>query len=141
MILFCDTSALVKLYVHEDGTEVVIEQAAASEIVAVCRIAWVETMAAMARRSREQAQEAAAIAKARKRFVADWPHYFILEVTQPLVELAGEYADAFALRAYDGVQLAAVQTVHQELPGEVRFACYDTRLVKAARVLGIESIG
>lgn len=139
MILFCDTSALVKLYVHEDGTDVVIGQAAASDIVAVCRIAWVEFMSAMARRSREQAPDAAGIARARERFVADWPRYLTLEITQALAELAGDYAEAFALRAYDSVQLAAAQTVHRELPGEVRFACCDSRLVKAARVLGIEA--
>ena len=43
------------------------------------------------------------------------------------------------LRAYDGVQLAAAQLVHRAMPGEVRFACFDVRLVKAARVLGIEA--
>ncbi len=139
MILFCDTSALVKLYVQEDGTEQVTEQAAASEAVAVCRVAWVEIMSAMARRTREQVQDASAIGLARERFVADWPHYFCLDVTQELVELAGEYADVFALRAYDCVQLAAAQTLHRELPGEVRFACCDGRLVKAARLLGIVS--
>lgn len=140
MILFCDTSALVKLYVREDGTDTMMEQATASEVVAVCRIAWVEIMSALARRSREQSADAAAIAQARKRVVTDGPHYLTVEITQELVELAGEYADAFALRAYDSVQLAAVQTVNQELPGEVRFACYDERLVKAARVLGIEAV-
>ena len=140
MILFCDTSALVKLYVHEDGTDSVTEQAAASDIIAVCRIAWVEAMSAMARRSREQPQDASAIAQARRRLAADRPHYLALEVTQELVELAGDYAEAFALRSYDSVQLAAAHTVHQALAGEVRFACYDSRLVKAARVLGIESI-
>ena len=140
MILFCDTSALVKLYVCEDGTDTMMEQAAASEVVAACRIAWVEIMSALARRSREQSADAAAINQARKRVVTDWPHYLTVEITQDLVELAGEYADAFALRAYDSVQLAAVQTVNQELPGEVRFACYDERLVKAARVLGIEAV-
>ena len=140
MILFCDTSALVKLYVCEDGTDTMMEQAAASEVVAACRIAWVEIMSALARRSREQSADAAAINQARKRVVTDGPHYLTVEITQELVELAGEYADAFALRAYDSVQLAAVQTVNQELPGEVRFACYDERLVKAARVLGIEAV-
>ena len=140
MILFCDTSALVKLYVHEDGTDVMVTEAAASDLIAVCRIAWVETMSAMARRSRDQPRDAAAIAEARGRVAADWKHYLTLDLTQELVELAGEYADAFALRAYDSVQLAAVQTVHRELPGEVRFACFDSRLVKAARVLGIGSI-
>ena len=140
MILFCDTSALVKLYVREEATDTMVEQAAASEVVAVCRISWVETMSALARRSREQPADALAIAQARKRVVADWPHYLTVEVTQQLVELAGEYADAFALRAYDSVQLAAAQTVNQELPGEVSFACYDERLLKAARVLGIAAV-
>ena len=140
MILFCDTSALVKLYVHEDGTDVMVRETATGDLIAVCRIAWVETMSAMARRSREQPRDAATIARARNRVVADWPHYLTLDLTQELVELAGEYADAFALRAYDSVQLAAVQTVHRELPGEVRFACFDGRLVKAARVLGIGAI-
>jgi uncharacterized protein len=139
LILFCDTSALVKLYVREEGTDAMVEQATASEVIAVCRISWVETMSALARRSREQPVDALAIAQARKRVVADWSHYLTVEVTQELVELAGEYADAFALRAYDSVQLAAAQTVNQELPGEVRFACYDERLLKAARVLGIAS--
>ena len=138
MILFCDTSALVKLYVREDGTDAVSEQAAASEIVAVCRIAWVEIMSAMARRSREQPQDAAAIAKARQQFATDWPHYFTVEVTKELTELAGDYTDAFALRACDSVQLAAAQTLNREARGQVRFACFDGRLTKAAKVLGIE---
>lgn len=138
MILFCDTSALAKLYVQEHGTDAVMAQVAASDAIAVCRIAWVEIMSAWARRSREQPGDAAVIALARERFAADWPQYLTLEVNQALVELAGEYADAFALRAYDGVQLAAAQTLNQELPGEVRFACYDSRLVTAARVLGID---
>ena len=57
-----------------------------------------------------------------------------------MVELAGDDAEAFALRAYDSVQLAAVQTLHREVPGEVRFACFDARLSKAAQVLGIEAM-
>jgi uncharacterized protein len=71
--------------------------------------------------------------------VADWPLYLTLEVTQELVVLAGEYAEAFALRADDSVQLAAAQTLHLEMPGEVAFACFDSRLVKAAGVLGIRA--
>lgn len=137
MILFCDTSALVKLYVEEEGSDAVGRQAAASDAVAVCRIAWVETLSAFARRAREQPGDASAIAQARQRFAADWPQYLALDVTQALVELAGEFADAFALRAYDAVQLAAVQTVNTAVPGEVRLACFDSRLVTAARVLGI----
>ena len=140
MILFCDTSALVKLYVQEDGSDAVMEQAEASEVVAVCRIAWVEIMSAFARRAREVPQDAPALDRARRRFAADWPHCLTLELTQVVAELAGEYAEAFALRAYDSVQLAAVTTLHREVAGDLRFACFDNRLTKAARVLGIAAI-
>ncbi|MFM8898360.1 MAG: type II toxin-antitoxin system VapC family toxin [Burkholderiales bacterium] len=137
MILFCDTSALVKLYVREDGTDAVTEQVAACEVVAVSRIAWVEMMSALARRAREQTQDMALLAQVRQQVSLDWPRYLKVELTQPLLELAGDYAEAFALRAYDSVQLASAQTLHREMPGQVKFACFDSRLVKAAQVLGM----
>jgi hypothetical protein len=49
------------------------------------------------------------------------------------VERAGEYADTFALRGHDSVQLAAARMVQEASRGELRFACYDARLRKAAR--------
>jgi uncharacterized protein len=140
LILFCDTSALVKLYVDEDGSDQMSQQAAASDAVAVSRMAWVETISAMARRAREEPFNAAALAMARDAFVSDWPRYLIVDVTQPLVELAADYADTFALRAYDSVQLASAHTLGRELPSEVKFACFDNRLVKAARLLGLGSM-
>ena len=139
MILFCDSSALVKLYVHEQESERMAQRAAASDIIAVCRITWVEALSALARRVREQPRDEPLIAQARQRLAGNWPRYLTLELTQELAELAGDYTDTFALRAYDGVQLAAAQLVHRAMPGEVRFACFDVRLVKAARVLGIEA--
>jgi hypothetical protein len=58
-------------------------------------------------------------------------------ITRTLVELAGEYADAFALRAHDSVQLAAASVLQRERLGAVEFACFDSRLVKAARAPGM----
>lgn len=140
MILFCDTSALVKLYVLEEGSDATARQAEACDAIAVCRIAFVELLSALARRAREQPGDQQAIERARQRFIADWPDYLSLEVTQELVELAGDHADTFALRAYDSVQLAAVHLLHREVPGEVEFACFDSRLAKAARALGIGAV-
>lgn len=139
MILFCDTSALVKLYVFEDESREMEAAAGAASAIAVCRIAWAETVSALARRARESPTDADAIATVRERLRADWPHYAVVEITQALVELAGDYADTFALRAYDSVQLAAARMLHDAAGEEVRFACFDTRLGKAARLLGIPS--
>ena len=140
MILFCDTSALVKLYLLEDGSDTIALRAADSEALVVCRLTWVEVMSALARRTRERPQDASILAAARQRFVVHWPEFLCLEVTQELTELAGDYADTFALRAYDSIQLAAAELARRDLPGELQFACFDTRLSKAARVLGIEAV-
>ncbi len=137
MILFCDTSALVKLYIREDSSREMQAVAGVATAIAVCRMTWAEIMAALARRARELPNDAEAIEIVRKRLRTDWPRYAVVEVTQPLVELAGEYADTFALRGYDSVQLAAARTLQDMAGEEVQFACFDARLGKAARVLGM----
>ena len=137
MILFCDTSALVKLYILEDSSREMQTLAGAASAIAVCRIAWAEMMAALARRAREFPKDADAIEVVRKRLRTDWARYVVVEVTQALVELAGEYADTFALRGYDSVQLAAARTLQDMAGEEIQFACFDTRMGKAARMLGI----
>ncbi len=135
MILFCDTSALVKWYVREDSSDAMRLLAASASTISVCRIAWAEMMATLARRARETPADAAAIDIVRHRLRADWPRYAVVEVTQALMELAGDYADTFALRGYDSVQLAAARTVQQAAGEPLHFACFDTRLRKAAAIL------
>ena len=140
MILFCDTSALVKLYLREDASDLMMALAAAAPAIAVCRIAWAETMAALARRVRESPADAQPIEAVRKRLRNEWPDYAIVEVTQPLVELAGDYADIFALRGYDSVQLAAARILQEAGGEELHFACFDARLERAANVLGMVTL-
>ncbi len=137
MILYLDTSALFKLYVDEAGSNAVHGAVAAAETVAVCRITWAEAMSALARRGREVPVDLEALEQARQALRTDWPHFLVLDVSQPLVEQAGEFADTFALRAYDSVQLASAYLTQQRVQQPVTFACFDRRLNKAARILGL----
>ncbi len=137
MILYCDTSALVKLYILEDGSAELKARAQEAEAVAVCRIAWAEAYAALSRRAREVPEDAALIEQAKAALALDWPHFLILEITQALVERAGDYADTFALRGYDSVQLAAAFETGRISQVPIFFACFDTRLNKAAKLLGM----
>ena len=137
MILYCDTSALVKLYLVEPLSADVKRLVEEAEVVAACRIAWADAHAALSRRAREVAADAPATSAAKRALGEDWPRYLIIEVTQPLVERAARYADTFALRAYDSVQLAAAHETGLLAETPVSFACFDERLNKAARVLGM----
>jgi len=137
MILFCDTSAVVKLYVIEPQSADLKRLVEEAEVVAVCRIAWAEAHAALSRRAREVVADAPAISTAKRALADDWPRYLVLEVTQSLVERAARYADTFALRGYDSVQLAAAHETALLAEAPVSFACFDERLNKAALVLGM----
>ena len=137
MILFCDTSALLKLYIVEAGSDALKVLVQEAEAVAVCRIAWAEAYAALSRRAREVPEDALLIEQAKAALAADWSHFVVLEIDQPLVELAGEYADTFALRGYDSIQLAAAFEAGRITQTPLFFACYDMRLNKAAKLLGM----
>lgn len=138
MILFLDTSALIKFYISEVDSPVVHASVSRAGTIAVCRIAWAEACAALARRAREMPADEAAIVSARQALARDWPHFFIVEITQTVVERAGEFAETFALRGYDSVQLAAACEILPAVPGGVAFSCFDNRLNKAAKVLGLD---
>ena len=93
-------------------------------------------MSAFARRRREAPEETPLLNQVRGRFQQDWESFATVEVTQQLVEQAGEYAEIFTLRACDNIQLATAQTLQREDSGKVSFACFDQRLQKAAQLLG-----
>lgn len=90
--------------------------------------------------SQEVPEDAFIIEQAKSALAADWPHYVVLEVDQPLVERAGDYADTFALRGYDSVQLAAAFETGRISQSPIFFACFDSRLNKAAKLLGMSCL-
>lgn len=139
-MLYVDTSALVKLYIEETSSSELKSVVAKAEAVAVCRIAWAEAHAALSRRAREMPTDIAVIEQAKAALRIDWPHFVVLEVTQTLVERAGQFADTFALRGYDSVQLAAAFEASRIAQTPIAFACFDHRLNKASEVLGMEVI-
>ena len=108
------------------------------DAIGVCRISWAETMAALARLQREDPINNDDLEQARQQLIQCWTTFTIVEVSQPLVETAGRFADVFALRGYDSVQLAAAHELHVNAEQTVLFACYDRRLNQAAQLLQLE---
>lgn len=111
VILFCDTSALMKLLVDEAQSDQMRQISTTVDAIGVCRISWAETMAALARLQREDPISNEDLEQARQQLIQCWKTFTIVEVCQPLVETAGRFADVFALRGYDSVQLAAVNSL------------------------------
>lgn len=136
MILYLDTSSLVKLYVEEPGSDDVRQLVGHATIVATATIAYTESRAALARRRRERALSPAGLASARQAFEAEWSTYLAIEVTSTLCREAGDFAERYRLRAYDSVHLAAFAAIAREGGvHEAEFSSYDSALNRAARLL------
>ncbi|MGH8282607.1 MAG: type II toxin-antitoxin system VapC family toxin [Gammaproteobacteria bacterium] len=137
MILYLDTSALIKLYVNEEHSDDVQKAAVAAASLASSVLAYVETCAALSRLRREKALSGPQHERTRERFTADWGDLRRVEATEAQLARAAELAEAFALRAYDSVHLAAADYLARAAGEPLLFACYDAALNKAARILGL----
>jgi predicted nucleic acid-binding protein len=72
VILYIDTSALVKLYAKEAGTTEVQRAVAKAEQIATSLIAYVETRSALARKYRLKQVDGAALQRHKREFERDW---------------------------------------------------------------------
>lgn len=99
MILYLDTSALVKLYVEEEHSFVVEQAVSEAEIVATHLIAYVEAQVTFTRLVREDIISEGEWENIQEAFKKDWFYYMKMGINQNLLERASEFAKAFALKA------------------------------------------
>ncbi len=138
MILYLDTSALVKLYVREDHSDAVRQEVTAAVAAATARIAYAEARAAFARRAREGTLAPQDLRRVVTALDADWENYLCLEVTENIARQAGELAERYALRGFDSLHLASALALQRRVAMPFRFLCYDDRLQAVAEeVLGL----
>jgi len=137
MIFYLDTSALIKLYVSEDGTDSVRDAVERASVVAASRVSYVEARAALARAQRESRIGKQDLGHAVAVLKEDWKRFLVLEVTADLVRRAGDLAEEHALRAYDALQLASALILKDGISAEVSFLSFDEDLSHAAKSAGL----
>lgn len=138
MRLHLETSALVKLYVVEDGSSLVRQFVEEAETVATSLVTYVEARAALSRRRREGILAVADHNRIVRDFNDEWKRYFVMDVTNPLVKNAAMLAELHALRGYDAIQLASAESYREKTHDAVVFGCWDSRLEAAARRQGLQ---
>lgn len=132
MVIYLDTSALLKIYIEEEGRKPVMEAVSTAELVATSTVAYAEARAELARRAREGDFTEEEHRSAVSDLDEDWQAYFRLDVTNFVSYRAGELAESYALRGFDAVHLeSAIQ--FDERFEKLRFLAFDDRLTDAAR--------
>jgi len=133
LIVYLDTSSLVKLYVEEEGSPLVRELVERSELVATSVVAYAEARAALARQRREGGLMATGYNRAKADFERDWPRYLTIEVSEAVYRSAGDLAEKHHLRGFDSLHLASYLALYREGARQTRFSAFDEALNRAAR--------
>jgi predicted nucleic acid-binding protein len=136
LILFADTSVLVKLYIAEPGSEPMREAAAQEDPIAASLLAFAEIHATFARRHREGLLLAPEFEDLRLRFADDWDELMQLPVSAEILALVPGLCERHPLRGADAVHLATALLLRQE-GLEILFACSDSGLLGAAAAEGL----
>lgn len=136
-MLYLDSSALVKLYVREAHSADVMALARKSPQWICHQVGYVEVRAALAAAERLARISAQARSQAVARFVKDWGSISQVQMDDALLERAAELAEGFGLRGYDSVHLAAADRIRGAVGEQLVFACFDERLNRAARLIGL----
>lgn len=120
MIAFLDTSALVKRYIKEEGTDDLLALWDRAEHVAVSRLAYAETVAAFRRKQREEPRNSGAIDLALSRFQREWVALVVVELSERLRSTIDRLLKAHALRGADAVHLSSALLLDAEVSRMLR---------------------
>ena len=137
MILYLETSNLVKLYVKEKDFDAIQESVGAAEAVATSVVAYAEARAAFARKLREKGVSAEAYRRVKSALDRDWPRFFVLNVSTATAKAAGDLAEKHALRGFDALHLASAMELRAAGVKGLRFSSADSRLRDAALAEGL----
>ena len=140
-LYYLETSALVKLYVREPGTErlLALTASSAGNRLAILSLAQVEFRSAVRRRERAGEIPTIIAAQLLETFRRHLETRFL---TQPLtdfvLDLAAELIDRYSLRAFDAVQLAGYTALRDSSRSDLPvFVCADQTLLTAAKHEGL----
>jgi predicted nucleic acid-binding protein len=128
-MLFLDTSALIKRYVEEDGTALVLRRMSEDLEWVVSAVARTEAEITMCRLGFDASVDATAKSSLRE----DWEHCHVVPLDPACLARAAELGCRYDVRTLDALHLAAAD----RLPQPLVMLTFDRRQADAARALGL----
>jgi predicted nucleic acid-binding protein len=140
MMLYMDTSALIKRYVDEDGSGRVNELWDGAKGIATSVVAFAEMIAGLNRKLREGVLSAREYSRTAASFKSDYRRFILVPVSEGLNERIEILARKHALRGFDAIHLASALVIRNNGKTATGFACYDRTLNHAAMKEGFPAI-
>ena len=137
MILYLDSSALVKHYIQEDGSEEISSLIEKAENTGTVLITFAEMASALSKSVRMGWVERKGAEGAWLDFKEQWLTFTRIDITNSVLDKAGQLAWEYELRGYDAIHLAAALTWQDLMETSVTLGTFDKELWKAGKGIGI----
>ena len=143
-LVFLDTSALVKLFVQERGSDWMIESVRSNKAAAIALLdlTRIELHSALQRRERMRSVPAGTMRRAREVLEQYLRSRFSVQaVTEAVLQRGFGLVESHSLRAYDALQLAgAIEAAASRGNPDALFVTADLDLAAAAKAEGLQSL-
>jgi predicted nucleic acid-binding protein len=130
---YLDSSALIKRFVAEAGSEVVRGLFVDGARMATSKIAYAEVHAALARRQRDGSLTLEGYRGVAGEFDRDWPAYVQIELRDDVLILVRHLVRRHPLRGLAAIRLASALYLRDAANEAPTFFASDERLLAAAR--------
>jgi predicted nucleic acid-binding protein len=140
MIVYFDTSALIKRYITEPGTPDICAAWDTAEAAVSCWLLYPEMIATLARKRREAIIPAADLDTAEAAFRRDWLTLTRVACDDHLIHRIDDLHRLHRLRGADSTHLAAALAYRELADEPTAFACADVQLRGAAHLEGLKLI-
>jgi predicted nucleic acid-binding protein len=138
LIIYLDTSALLKQYVQEDQSEQVEQLLRQAEGAGTSLLTYAEMASAMARAARMGLIPSDEAQAAWKDFLTDWEFLLRLNLSSQVTGRAAKLAWEYGLRGYDAVHLASALLWQEALGAPLTLATFDRDLWQAGKKAGLQ---
>jgi predicted nucleic acid-binding protein len=138
MNLYLDTSALIKRYVEEPGSEDVLDWMDLADTIGTGLVTRAEVAAAITRAMRMNHLTEQVSVKALSKFRQEWVDFHRIPINEELIARADFLACQHGLCGYDAVHLAAALIWQEALMLPVTLATYDQELASAGKKSGLK---
>lgn len=142
MQFYLDTSAIVKIYHQEEGSEVVLPIYKSNDVIVISELCKVEFLSTTHKKFRNNEIDAKTLAALKEKFIADSfgrftvipPVSSIIDTAIDLIDKHGKSNHVFSL---DAMQIAALSVISDD---NTTFVCADKRLIFLVKNLGYSTL-
>ena len=139
-MMYFDSSAIVKRYLEEAGSDTVNKMVNEASVIATSQLTYPEIVSAFAKKQRGRDISRDNYVKALNEFEREWDYFFIIKFHDEFFSTIRKLIERHALRAADSIHLASALWLKQSVKENVTFVASDGILLSAARAEKLSAV-